>query len=765
MPLETRAPDVFRFGIFEVDLRVGELRKQGVKIKLQELPFHILCVLLQRPGGLVSREELRTQIWPADTFVDFDNSLNTSINKLREALGDSPDSPRFIETLPRRGYQFIAPVSNTNGNQENLGVGPVAPPHRWKVALLIVGLLAALTAGGLFWRWRQARRLTDKDTIVLGDFANSTGDPVFDDTLKQGLRVKLEQSPFLNVLSDQKVNEELQLMGRQKNERLTPDLAREVCQRLGSKAVLAGSVSRLGAHYAIGINALNCHTGDSLSSEQVEADSQEHVLKAVGESATKMRQNLGESLKSIQRFDAPLEQVTTPSLQALRAYSLGMKILATKGGTAAIPFLQRAVELDPKFAMAYARLGLLYSGNLSVENYRKAYELRDKVTEWERLYIEGHYYRNVTGEQDKAASVWEVMQQTYPRAVEPYSNLAGFYVRLGRCEKALEEAHEALRLDPDDQDSYGTVGYLLMCLNRLDEAEAAFKQAEQRHLEGEGLLAGRYSLAFLRGDKEGMARSASAAAGKPLLIVLQGFKEAYNGRLRKARELLRRAVESAKQNGAVDTAASFQAFGGLIEAYLGDLEHARADADAALRLAANQDAQTAAALALALAGDTEHAEKLTAELNKNFPLDTEVQRVWVLMIRAAVGLSRKNPAKAIELLRPMSPYELGAARLLPIYERGQAYLMLHNGSAAAAEFQKVIDHPGIVREFPVGALAHLGVARAYALQGDAAKSCAAYQDFLSLWKDADPDIPILKEAKAEYAKLQSGSGHQSSDRP
>jgi len=292
------------------------------------------------------------------------------------------------------------------------------------------------------------------DTIVLGDFANSTGDPVFDDSLKQGLRVKLEQSPFLNVLSDQKVNEELQLMGRQKNERLTPDLAREVCQRLGSKAVLAGSVSRLGAHYAIGINALNCHTGDGLGSEQVEADSQEHVLKAVGESATKMRQNLGESLKSIQRFDAPLEQVTTPSLQALRAYSLGMKILATKGGTAAIPFFQRAVELDPKFAMAYARLGgLIYRPNLSVENYRKAYELRERVTERERLYIEGHYYRNVTGEQDKAASVWEVMQQTYPRAVEPYSNLAGFYIRLGRCEKALEEAEQALRLDPDDQDS------------------------------------------------------------------------------------------------------------------------------------------------------------------------------------------------------------------------------------------------------------------------------------------------------------------------
>jgi predicted Zn-dependent protease len=294
-----------------------------------------------------------------------------------------------------------------------------------------------------------------------------------------------------------------------------------------------------------------------------------------------------------------------------------------------------------------------------------------------------------------------------------------------------------------------------MCLNRLDEAQAAFKQAEERHLESELLLSRRYSLAFLKGDADGMARVAeSAAANKPLLLVLQGSTEAYYGRLRKARELLRRAVESAKQNGAVDTAANFQAFRGLMEAYLGDLQHARADADTALPLAANRDAQTAAALALALAGDTEHAEKLTAVLNENFPLDTWVQRMWVPMTRAAVALSHKNPAKAIELLRVVSSYELGTPALIPIYERGQAYLMLHNGSAAAAEFQKLIDHPGIVREFPVGALAHLGVARAYALQGDTAKANAAYQGFLTLWKDADPDIPILKQAKAEYAKLQ-----------
>jgi len=469
---------------------------------------------------------------------------------------------------------------------------------------------------------------------VLADFANTTGDPVFDDALKQGLRVQLEQSPFLNVVSDQKVNEELQLMGRPKDEHLSLYLAREVCQRLGSKAVLAGSISRLGAHYVVGLNALNCHTGDSLGREQVQADSQEHVLKAVGDSATKMRENLGESLKSIQRFDAPLEQVTTPSLQALRAYSLSMKAWAEKGEMAAIPFLQQAVQLDPKFAVAYSRLAAIYAASnnarLSAENERKAYELREQVTERERLYIEGHYYGSVTGEQEKAASVWEVMQRIYPRQVEPYSNLVGIYATFGNYEKALQEGQQALRLDPEDGDNYHDVAYLYMCLNRLDEAEAALKQAEERKLEGEDLLTDRYTLAFLRCDAEGMARVAASAADKPFLAFsMQTSTEAYYGRLGKARELAQRAVESAKQNGAGEAAAGLQAGTGVMEAYLGDMPHARADANAALRLADNRDVKAQAALALAVAGDADQAEKLAEEMNKSFPLDTWVQLYYL----------------------------------------------------------------------------------------------------------------------------------------
>ncbi len=765
MPVETRSREVFRFGAFEADVRAGELRKQGVRIKLQEQPFQVLTVLLQNSGEPVTRDDLRSRIWSADTFVDFDNSLNTSINKLREALGDSAESPRFIETLPRRGYRFIAPVSSMNG-KGTTAVPEPRPTRRWMIAVPVVALLGAVLGGGLYWHSRQTRRLTDKDTIVLADFTNTTGDPVFDDALKQGLRVQLEQSPFLNVLSDQKVSEELQLMGQPKDKNLTLDLAREVCQRIGSKAVLAGSISKLGAHFVVGLNALNCHTGDSLGSEQVEADSQEHVLKAVGASATKMRQNLGESLKSIQQFDAPLEQVTTPSLPALRAYSLSMKALSEKGREAAIPFLQQAVELDPKFATAYARLAAIYAVNgdarRSAKNERIAYELRDKVTESERLYIEGHYYRDVTGELEKAAAVWEVMRQTYPRRDEPYSNLAVFYCVFGDYEKALQEALEARRREPDDEDNYNLLANLYMALGRLDEAEAMLKQAEERKLESADLLTARHTLAFLRGDADGMARVAASAAAsdRPLALDLQASTEAYYGRLRKARELRQRAVESAKQSGAVDIQADMRAQAhkslSFTEAYLGDLRQARADAYAALKLAPdNKEVLVVSAAVLAWAGDTERAEMLSADLNKRFPLDTWVQLFFLPTTRAIIALSHKNPAKAVALLSSMGPYELGAPGLVPIYERGRAYLMLHDGSAAATEFQKLIDHPGIVEEFPVGPLARLGLARAYALQGDTAKSRDAYQHFFTLWKDADPDLPVLKEAQAEYAKINS----------
>jgi len=748
-----------RFGNFEIDVRAGELRRNGVKLKLQEQPFQILCMLVERPGEVVTREELRNRLWSADTFVDFDHSLNAAIKRLRVALGESADAPVFIETMARRGYRFIAPLgTRPDSNEEAFVPGTVTHRRlRWKTIALAGIAVAALAIVGYFY-FARTPKLTNKDTIVLADFVNTTGEPVFDDTLKQGLRVQLEQSPFLNILSDQKVDEQLKLMGGSAGGRLTPELARDLCQRAGSKAVLNGSISRLGKHYVIGLSALRCDTGDTLGSEQVEADNQEHVLKTLGESATKMRRRLGESLATIQKYDAPIEQATTSSLEALKAYSLGRKaVRATGTGDATVlPFFQRAVELDPKFAMAFARMGTTYcyldNKPVSEENLRKAYELRLKVSERERLYIDEVYYKCVTGELEKVAQLSEVWQQTYPQDAEPYHELAFLYARLfGKYEAALEEAREAVRLEPENEENYSNLCFAYRWLNRLGEAEAVLKQAEQRKLESTNLREHRYELAFLKGDKREIERLMSDSTdmrAADYFRSLEAWAEIYHGRLREGRKLLRPDA-----GDGCDVCARLS----LIEAHFGVSRQARLDA--AKTLKANVVADSRIALALALVGDSTSAGNLAEKLNESYPQKTLIQRYRLPTIRAAIALERKNPDQAVELLRVTSPYELGAEPTMPlepIYLRGQAYLMVQNGNAAAVEFQKIVDHPGVVKteEAVVGALASLGLARAYALEGNTMKSHAAYQDFLTLWKDADADIPILKEAKAEYARLQ-----------
>jgi len=518
----------------------------------------------------------------------------------------------------------------------------------------------------------------------------------------------------------------------------------------------------------LGLRAVNCRSGDTLAEEQVTAASKEKVLDTLGKAASKLRGELGESLSSVQKYETPVADATTSSLEALKAYSLGQKTRFAKGETAALPFFKRAVELDPKFALAYRAMAVAYSdGNeigRAAEYSRKAHDLREKVSERERFSIDGFYYFIATGELEKAAQTYELWKQTYPRDSIPYANLGYIYFSLGNYEKALEESREALRLEPNNALSYLNVGGGYTSLNRLDEAEAVYKQAEERRLESETLLLGRYQLAFLKGDAPKMTQLASAAMGKQgtedLLLAARADTEGWYGKLNNAHELTRRAMNSAQHNDAKESAASYQAAAALREAESGNQEQARADANAALKLAPNRDVRVVAALALARAGDTTAAERLVAELDKTFPLDTLVQRYWLPTIRAAVALERKDPKRAIELLKDTSTIELGQAPsslnifLCPAYIRGEAYLMLHDGNRATAEFQKFIDHRGVVVTFPWGALAGLGLARAYALQGDTAKAKAAYQDFLTLWKDADPDIPILIAAKAEYAKLQ-----------
>jgi tetratricopeptide (TPR) repeat protein len=662
----------------------------------------------------------------------------------------------------KRDTESGRPLSSSEARAAQV---PAAGRKLWKVLVPAALMLVAAAIGGTFYfRSRQAMtRLTEKDTIVLSDFDNKTGDAVFDDTLKQGLSVQLEQSPFLALVSDGKVNETLKLMDRPAGDRLTPEVTHEVCLRTGSKAMLSGSIAGLGSQYVIGLKAVNCDTGDVLAEAQEQAVGKEAVLKALDNAAVSLRSKLGESLSSVQKYATPVQEATTPSLEALKAYSLGHKMSLAKGDTAALPFFKRAVELDSNFAMAYASMAVAYFNLNEVgrgaEYARKAYELREKVSERERLAIEAVYYTYTTGELEKVAQVNELLQQTYPRGFASYAELGYVATLLGNWEKALEEFREALRLGPDFVVNYLNLGFAYQSLNRLDEAEAVFKQAEEHKLEGEYLLANRYQLAFLKGDSAKMVQLASAAMGKPgtedQLLAMQADTESWYGKLKNAHELSGRAMDSAQHNDARESAASYQAAAALREVESGNREQARAEANAALKLAPNRDVRAIAALALARAGDTAGAEKLAAELDKTYPLDTLVQRYRLPTIRAAVALERKDPNRAIEQLKVTSAIELGdQGDLTPVYLRGEAFLMLRDGSATAAEFQKFIDHRGVVVNSPLGALARLGLARAYAMQGDTAKAKTAYQDFLTLWKDADPDIPILKEAKAEYAKLQ-----------
>ena len=638
-----------------------------------------------------------------------------------------------------------------------------------RVRRFLLPLAATVVIGGVLAAWflfgTRARALGETDTIVLADFDNRTGDEVFDDTLRQGLSVQLGQSPFLSMISDNKISQTLRLMSRPAGDRLTPEVTREVCQRTGSRAMLTGSIANLGSQYVIGLRALNCQTGDILAETQETAKNKEGVLKALDIAAVRLRSKLGESLHSVQEYDTPLADATTPSIDALKAYSLGQRTRAARGDTAALPFLKRATELDPGFADAYLAMAIVYynhgEGSRAAEYASKAYELREKVSERERFAIDAFYYWNVTGELEKAAQTYELWQETYPRAAVAFGNLGTLSFHLGNYEKALSEFSEALRLEPSNVTNYFNLGTAYMDLNRLDEAEEAYKHVDEHKLEF--LLGNRYSLAFLKGDAAQMEKFASEAIGKPgaedLLLAAQADTQAWYGRLRNARELTRQAMDSAKHNDANEAAAGYQAEAALHEVVMGNREQARTDANAAMRLAPNRDVQSMAALALARAGDTVGAEKLTIELDKTFPLDTLVQRYWLPTIRAALSMEHKGPSRAVEQLKETSAIELGgpgnlALVLVPVYARGEAYLALGDGDQAATEFQKFVDQRGLVGNFPWGALARLGLARAYAMQGDTAKARAAYQDFLTLWKDADPDIPILKEAKAEYARLK-----------
>jgi eukaryotic-like serine/threonine-protein kinase len=671
--------------------------------------------------------------------------------------------PALGTPQPASGLRDVATKSASSVSETLVKGAPVRQARKNNLWPQVVTATAILLALGLTWYYRsRPKRLTDKDTIVLADFANTTGDPVFDDTLKQALSVDLQQSPFMNVLSDEKVSETLQLMNRSPHDRLTQDVAREICLRTASKAMLAGSIAALGSHYAIAIGAVNCQSGDSLGAAEAEADSKEKVIEVLGGAASDLRGKLGESLASIQKFDKPLEQVTTSSLAALKAYSEGEKIQNEKGDQEALPFYKQAIELDPNFAEAYLDLGTAYS-NLGQDKparecLKRAYELRERVSQREKWEIAGQYYQAGTGELDKAAQQYELLIHDFPRDPSIHANLGLVYSQFGQHEKAAELDRQELQVDPTAAVPYANLALEYLVLNRLDESKATLAQASSLKLYTYELELAAYQLAFLQNDRAAMQAHVDASRNKPgseeHLLNQQAFTLAYYGHLRAAREMTRKTVDTAKRNNAVEVGAVYEGNAAIREAEFGNLKEAERLAAAALGMFhGGQSVRLGIALALAQTDDISQARKLADELNADYPLDTIVQGYYLPAIQAAVELRHGSAAKAVEYLRPANAFELGAD-LFPAYIRGEAYLGAHDGKAAAAEFEKVLDHPGIVVNAPHGALAHLQLGRAYAMAGDMTKAKIAYQDFLTLWKDADPDIPVLKEAKAEYARLQ-----------
>jgi eukaryotic-like serine/threonine-protein kinase len=652
-------------------------------------------------------------------------------------------------------------------------VAGARPASRSRMALPVAGALlvaVVLAVGGYFYLHRTPK-LTEKDSIVLADFTNTTGDAVFDGTLQQGLSVQLEQSPFLSIISDEQVQRTLQMMGQKPDARLTPEIARELCQRTGSAAVLDGSIAQIGTQYLLTLKAVNCSSGESLASTEAQAGDKNHVLDALGKTASEIRNKLGESLSTLQKFDTPLEQATTPSLEALKAFSTGRRVLFSTGFAATIPFFKHAIELDPNFALAYAWLGSMYGNigesGLAAYYTRKAYELRDRTSEAEKYFISANFYVEVTGNMENAQQTCELWIQAYPRAELPHDSLSALILPVsGQYEKAVEEAREAIRVNPDFPVSFLPLMFNYIALNRLDEAKAAYRQALKRKLDDAFYPLPLYQIAFLQNDAAGMAQQAASTAGssgvEDEMLGLEAESAAYSGRLRDARELSRRAVDSAERAGEKETAATYSAMSGLREALFGNADDARRHATLAIVGSTSVDVQYGAALALAYVGDEGRAQALADDLGKRFPENTIWQFSYLPTLRAKLAVSRGNASEALESLRATTPYELGQmtafaypwTALYPVYVRGEAYLAAHQGSEAAAEFQKILDHRGIVVIEPIGALAHLGLARAYALSGDTAKAKTAYQDFLALWRDADPDIPILKQAKAEYAQLR-----------
>jgi eukaryotic-like serine/threonine-protein kinase len=776
------AADLIRFGDFELDLRAYQLRRSGHTLKLERIPMEVLYLLVERRGHLVTRDEIIEKLWGKNVFLDTDNAINTAIRKIRRVLNDDPEQPRFVQTVTGRGYRFIGQILEIGSThvQEGMAARPGASNAtgtHWGMIVAAALTVLALCVVGYFYLfyYPRAHALTERDTIVLADFANTTGDRVFDGTLRQGMAVQLEQSPFLSLVSEERIQQTLRLMGQPASAQLTPQIAREICERTESAAVLDGSITSLGSQYVLGLRATDCRTGDVLAEEQVQVARKEDVLNALSQISSKFRTRVGESMTTVKRHDTPLAEATTPSLEALKAYSAGWKVSFSTGPAAAIPFLKRAIEIDPNFASAYALLGRFYADIgetvLSAKYTAEAYRLRDHASDQEKFFISVSYDLQVTGNLEEAQQTCDLWIQTYPRGWLAHGLLSGgIYPPLGKYEKATEEAQTAIRIDPDFSIGYVNLAASYVSQGRMTDAENTLQRTFERKLEIPDVFVLRYAIAFLNGNKAEMERVIALARGKPgtddWIANSEGFVLAYSGHLQAARNMSRLAADLARKTERRDTEALYETDAAVREALFGNASSAKQGTKRALDLSKSRDVRYGAGLALALSGDSFRSQAVSDDLLRRFPEDTRIQFIYLPTLRALLALNNREPSKAIEWLQTAIPYELGtpseggsefllgASNLYPAYVRGLAYLAAHQGREAAAEFQKILDHRGIVVCDPIGALAHLQLGRAYALAGDQTKATFAYQDFLTLWKDADPHIPILRQAKVEYARLQ-----------
>ena len=789
---------VYEFGPFRMDPDKQVLLRDGQLIAVTPKAFETLLVLVRRGREVVSKDELLKEVWP-DSFVEEAN-LSQHIFKLRKALGDTVEGERYIVTLPGRGYRFAVPVRTVTEGGEALiaqmrsrsqivieehtaepietQVAALPPPVQakpiWRKWLLPAGGAAAIAGLGglLLLRHHQPLTLNAQDSVLVADFTNLTGDPVFDQALRQGLEVQLQQSPYLNLVSEDRIQQTLRLMGQAPETQVTGQVAREVCVRTGTAALLEGSIQTVGARYVLNLRSTNCRTGDVIDREQVEVGKKEEVLEAITRMTTGFRKRVGESGATLQKHDVPLAEATTASIDALKAYSLGLQAEVSQTEDATIPFFKRALELDPKFAMAYAYLGLEYgsagSSELATENIRKAYELADRVSDNERFFISAYYYGRAAGNQERARQICEEWAETYPREFTPHAFLAGFiYPALANFDKAAEEARKEMEIAPEQWIVYYHLGANSLYAGRLNGAEEALHSASGRKIQTAKLLVLQYDLAFLKSDREAMQQAVNVAQGKPdsmdWMADRQAFSLAYAGQLQKARVLSRQAIALAQQQGNRERAAQFAIRSALWEAFFGNAREAKQGAASALGLAINREVDYGAAVAAGLAGDSRQAQAIADHLEHEFPEDTSIRFSYLPVIHAILALHRDDPAGAIHALEPAIPYELGAPRgsvtcyfgaLYPILFRGEAYLADHKGPEASREYQKLLDHRGTMIGDPVAVLAHLGLARSYALSGDESNARNQYKEFLALWKDADPELPVLKQAEAEYARLR-----------